>query len=146
MDNLQKRIIEVFRRPSAFDIPSIICAVATVSKEGKPKVRYVQAAIGDDFKIRFAAFNNSRKISEIKQNPNVSLSCGHMYPKIEVYLQIDAQAKVTDSLIEKEKMWYKPLQHVFTGTNDPNYVVVILEPSRIEVFGPSMKNPEVWQK
>ena len=140
MNNLQKRIVEVFTEPS------IVSAFATLTKDGKPWVRYVCAIIGDDFKIRFATFADSRKVAEIKQNPNVHLTCGKFDPKIEVYIQIEATASVTDSKEERKNMWYEHLGAFFKGPEDPNYVVMVLDPFRIEVYGPGLEGPEIWRK
>jgi general stress protein 26 len=140
MNNLKKRIASVFTKPS------IVSAFATITENGKPWVRYVCAILGNDFKIRFATFANSRKVAEVKKNPNVHLTCGKFDPKIETYLQIEATASITDLQEERKNMWYEDLGAFFIGQNDPNYVVMILDPSRIEVYGPGLEGPEVWRK
>ncbi|MFA6409586.1 MAG: pyridoxamine 5'-phosphate oxidase family protein [Gammaproteobacteria bacterium] len=49
-----------------------------------------------------------------------------------------------DSKKEREAMWYEHLGVFFKGKDDPNYVVMVIDPSRIEVYGPGLAGPEVW--
>ena len=69
MSELKHRIIEILQQPQ-------LAALATVINEGKPWVRYVICLGQDDMTIRFATFANSRKVAQIKDNPEVHLTCG----------------------------------------------------------------------
>lgn len=41
-------------------------------------------------------------------------------------------------------MWTDSLNHYFTGPDDPDYCVGIIEPTRIELFT-TAQTPEVWE-
>lgn len=45
MDDLEKRILEILRKPQ-------LAGFATITEDGKPWVRYVVAEGGEDFTIR----------------------------------------------------------------------------------------------
>lgn len=140
MNELEKRIKDVFVKPS------VVSAFATITEDGTPWVRYVCAVIRDDFKIRFATFADSRKVADIKKNPKVHLTCGEFGPThIGTYLQIEATASITDAEEERHDMWYEQLGKFFKGPDDPNYVVMLLDPHRIEIYGPGLVEPEVWE-
>ena len=42
-------------------------------------------------------------------------------------------------------MWYDLLNSIFTGPDDPNYVVCKIKPYRIEYNMMNMPKPEIWK-
>ncbi len=143
MNSIENRIFELIRSP-------YLAGLATTTEEGKPWVRYV-IAIGDqDLTIRFSTFINSRKVSQIRKNTEVHMICGgtaNSLADFSPYLQIQETASISDSRDEKDGFWNPSLERIFTGPDDPNYVVVVVKPSLIEytVSGKS-KPPELWIK
>ena len=69
MSELKHRIVEILRQPQ-------LAALATVFGEGKPWVCYVVCLGQEDMTIRFATFASSRKVAQIKNNPEIHLTCG----------------------------------------------------------------------
>ncbi|PIP37495.1 MAG: hypothetical protein COX20_01345 [Desulfobacterales bacterium CG23_combo_of_CG06-09_8_20_14_all_52_9] len=141
MSNLKERILEIICKPQ-------LAGLATITEDGKPWVRYVVAIGEAAFTIRFSTFVNSRKASQIKENPEVHLNCGvtnltEMHP----YLQIQGKAFLVTTQEEKDKFWNKELEKTFKDSSDPNYGVVIVKPYRIEYETPGkLEPPEVWTK
>ena len=90
MADLQQRILDIIHRPQ-------LAALATVTEQNNPWVRYV-ITVGDaHFILRCATLVHSRKISQIQNNPNVHLTCGVTSLKeIGPYLQIQGQAPDND--------------------------------------------------
>lgn len=124
-----------------------IAALATIS-EGKPWVRYVMARSLDESLTLYASTSlRSRKIAQIKANPKVHLTLGvgpdnPMGP----YIQFDGTAHILTDQKTKDAMWEDYLKRIFTGTTDPDYVVLKLIPEKIELWGATeeMFKPLIW--
>lgn len=138
MSKLEHRIIEILRQPQ-------LASFATVAGEGKPWVRYVVCLGQEDMTIRFATFANARKVAQIKVNPEVHLACGVSNPvDMRPYLQIQGRAVFVTYKAERHGFWKDSLRSYFKGPDDPNYGVVVIKPSLIELCTPGDLNPEVW--
>ena len=66
MPSLKDRILDVVRGGPK------LSGFATITKDGKPWVRYVMAEASDDLIFRFASFTNARKVAQIEINPQVT--------------------------------------------------------------------------
>ena len=138
MSTLKDRILQIMSQPQ-------LSALATVTEEGKPWVRYVVAIADAGFKIRFASFVGSRKVIQIKRNSEVHLTCGATDPaESKPYLQIQGRARFVTDHAERHLFWNDMLARVFSGPDDPAYGVVIVEPYRVEYCTPGNMEPEVW--
>jgi general stress protein 26 len=60
------------------------------------------------------------------------------------YLQIVGTATASTDPAEKKAFWSDNFKAYFSGLDDPNYCVVIIESSRIEYRIFECPNPEVW--
>jgi general stress protein 26 len=138
MATLKDHILEIMGRQH-------LASLATVTDEGKPWVRYVIARGDGDLNLRFACFLDSRKVSQIKKNPEVHLTCGVTSPQTaESYLQVQGRAEVATDETERDAFWKEELRRYFGGPDDPNYCVVKVVPYRIEYMAPGSMDPEVW--
>jgi general stress protein 26 len=138
MSELKSRIYEVLKKPQ-------LASLATVTCEGKPWVRYVIALASEDFTIRFATFIKARKVDQIKNNPEVHLTCGVNDPlNLTPYLQIQGKAELLTDKEVKHSFWNDTLNKIFQGPDDPNYAVIQVVPYRIEYSTPGSFEPEVW--
>jgi len=61
------------------------------------------------------------------------------------YLQIQARAEILTDLETKKAVWSDYLANIFTGPDDPNYVVCRITPYRIEWQPTGSLPPEVWE-
>jgi general stress protein 26 len=61
------------------------------------------------------------------------------------YLQIQGIARFTREKEERHGFWNDMLKPIFSGPDDPDYGVIIVEPYRIEYCTPGTFVPEVWQ-
>jgi len=119
---------------------------ATVTSEGKPWVRYVMARGGEDLSIRFATFLGSRKVAQVKGNPEVHMTLGvTSLETAKDYLQIQARAEVSTGEKERKAFWRDELKAYFKGVDDPEYAIVIVRPYRIEFMAMGSMEPEVWE-
>jgi general stress protein 26 len=138
MSELKNRIYEILGRPQ-------LASLATVTRDGKPWVRYVIALASEDFTIRFATSIKARKVDQIKNNPEVHLTCGVNDPvKIAPYLQIQGKAVLHTEQDIKNEFWNDTLNKIFQGPDDPNYAVIQVDPYKIEYCTPESFEPEVW--
>lgn len=140
MSDLKQKILDIITKPQ-------LAGFATLTREGVPWVRYVVTVGDDSLNIRFASFVESRKVLQVKENPEVHLTCGvNSFENITPYLQIQGRARVTTSSEERHGFWSDMLAPIFEGPDDPDYCVVVVEPYRIEYCTPDSFEPEVWQK
>jgi general stress protein 26 len=72
-----------------------LCALATMTEDGKPWVRYVVPFADENMTLWMATFVNSRKVGQIKKNPEVHLTTGvTALETAECYLQIQGKAEI----------------------------------------------------
>jgi general stress protein 26 len=139
VDDLIQRILEILSRLQ-------LASLATVTKEGKPWVRYVMVVADETLTIRCATFLSARKVVQIRENPEVHLTCGVTDPTVmKPYLQVQARAEVVTDEAQRHGFWNNSLQGIFTGPDDPNYGVLVMTPYRVEHCTPGSFEPEVWE-
>ncbi|MFC2164202.1 pyridoxamine 5'-phosphate oxidase family protein [Acidobacteriota bacterium] len=141
MDDIKEKILTVIKTPQ-------IMALATVTEDGKPWVRYVMGFGADDLTIRFVTSLQTRKVAQIKNNPEVHLTCGASSSSLqetECYLQISGKAEVTTDETERNLCWNDQLKAYFSGPDDPAFCVVIVKPYRIEYSTMTEMAPKVWE-
>ncbi len=140
MTDLAKKIHEMMAQPT-------LASFATITEEGKPWVRFVVVKADEELNLFFATFAGSRKVNQIAANPEVHLTIGagdmeNPHP----YLQIQGTADVFTDAASKQAFWYDYLTQIFSGPDDPIYVVCKVTPYRIEYTHPAAGlRPEVWE-
>jgi len=138
MSELKKHIIEIIRTPQLF-------CLATITLDGKPWVRYVFCEGRQDMTIRFATFVSSRKVAQIRKNPEVHLTCGVSSPAdMKPYLQIQGRAELLTDTVERKEFWKESLKNYFHGPDDANYGVVVVKPYLVELCSPGSLAPQIW--
>ena len=136
---LKKKILAKLTGPT-------LCALGTLTEDGKPWVRYVTPFADEDLTLWMATFLGSRKVAQIKKNPEVHLTTGvATMETAESYLQIQGRAEILTDEKTKKTVWFDHLKNIFSGPDDPNYVVCKITPYRIEYQSMGMVPPEVWE-
>ncbi len=144
MDNPSREALK--RKIIAKLVAPTLCVLATVTEDGKPWARYVTPFADDNLTIWMATSANSRKISHIRRNSEVHLTTGVTDPRIAMpYLQIQGKAEILTDEETKRALWSKFLTGIFSGPDDPNYVVCRITPYRIEWQDSGANPPEVWE-
>ncbi|MHC4511240.1 MAG: pyridoxamine 5'-phosphate oxidase family protein [Planctomycetota bacterium] len=139
MSDLKKKIRDKMNTPQLW-------ALATITEDGKPWVRYVTPIMDENMIIWVGTFAASRKVGHIEKNPEVHLTVGvTSMETAESYLQIQGRAEVLTDAATKKAAWSDLLKGAFTGPDDPNYNVIKITPYRIEYQGMGMVPPEVWE-
>ena len=139
MSELKQKILAKIDRPT-------LSALSTITEEGKPWVRYCTPMADENLTIWMATFLNSRKVAQIRKNPEVHLTTGVTdMETAESYLQIQGRAEILTDEKTKKAVWNDHLENIFSGPDDPNYCVCKITPYRIEYQGMGMVPPEVWE-
>ena len=138
MTELKEQILDLIQGP-------ILMNISTITQDGKPWSRYVVGITMPDMTIMFSTGIGSRKVAQIKNNPEVHVHCGVSdLQTAKAYVQIQGKAEIsTDDLIRKQ-MWSEDLSAYFSGADDPNFCVFMIKPYRIEYMTMSEMVLKVW--
>jgi general stress protein 26 len=140
MTRLEEKIWRILDRPQT-------AALATISASGAPWVRYVTVRAERDFTLTFCTSLASRKAKEIAACPEVHLTCGNLAPPDDsAFLQIAGCAGIRADAATRSAHWQEGWRRYFTGPDDPDYILVFVQPQRIEYNGSGSVFPEVWTK
>jgi general stress protein 26 len=113
-----------------------ICWLATRSLEGGTNARAVNSSAGrpgsDEWTRRFLVRRSSRKVSEMRAAPLVTLAFQH--PSGDRYVALGGRATIIDDTAEMRTMWSSDLDaHFPPGFADANMIVIEVNIDRIEV-------------
>jgi general stress protein 26 len=138
MNGLRDRIYRILEKP-------VLAALATVTADHKPWVRYVMVQASEDMVIRCATFVAARKVRQIADNPEVHLTCGVTNPtEVTPYLQVQGRAELNISRDTRHAFWSDILLSIFAGADDPDYGVIEITPYYIEYCTSGSFEPEIW--
>ena len=120
-----------------------VAAVATVA-DGKPAVRFMALTGFDDLTLVGGTMKGSRKVGEIRKDPNVALSIWSCKDFADPYVVIQAKGTVHEDLATKKKYWDPMKVGYFQTPENPEYVILQFVPRRIEYYaGMSL---QVWER
>ena len=124
MADVKQKVLEVLKVGEMF-----LAALATITEDGKPRVRYVSPKIADDLTLRIATSARSNKVAQTKTNPEVHLTCGITDPRTaQNYLQIQGKAELSTDPAEKAGFWEDTLKAYWSGADDPDYGILLIKP------------------
>ncbi len=133
---LKDNILEVVRGEH-------VAAVATAA-DGMPAVRFMALTGVDDLSLIGATMKSSRKVAQIRKNPEVALSIWSGKSYADPYVVIQSKAEVHEDQVTKNKFWDPKWEAYFQNPENPNYVVLKFTPQRIEYYhGMSM---DIWDR
>ena len=139
MGDLRQRIFDAAKELQLMNF-------ATVTEDGKPWVRYIVGKADNELVFRFCTHLQTKKVGQIKKNPNVHLSMGAAdLETAKHWLQVEGKAEISTDKTERYSFWFDALKNYFTGPDDPHYCVVIIKPSRVEFGTMGSMTPEVWE-
>ena len=142
MSDVVRRILETLQTE-----PTFLCALATVTEDGRPSVRTMRATIDQELTIRCPTFLQTNKVAQIRARPEVHLTCGSTdSDRPGSYFRIDGQAEISTDAVDRRLAWSDRLEKWFSGQDDPSYAVVRIVPYRVLALpiggGP---DAEVWE-
>lgn len=122
-----------------------LIAFATLTETGAPWVRYVAGKVADDLTIRFSTHLSSRKVAHIWRDPRVHITLGATDIRSPRWLQFDGRAEISIAAEERRAFWFDGLKQFVSGVDDPEYCIVIVRPSRVELGAIGEKSPRVFE-
>ena len=79
----------------------------------------------EDFVLYVATDRQSKKITDIENNPNVHVLLGREGKKLdEDYIEVEGLASIEEDSTLKNKFWNNSLKRWLLGPEDPNYVLI----------------------
>lgn len=137
--NLKDKILKVIKGEK-------LASLATVAG-GRPWVRYaVSHNDGLDLNLYICTYKDSRKIAQIKKNPNVHITIGGNMDNLEApYVQIAARARVRLDAQIRKRFWHEFMRKYYTGPDDPAYVVIEARPEFIEYMSSETHTPLIYR-
>ena len=107
------------------------CALITLDDEGRPRVRAMDPfSPEDDFTVWFGTNSKSRKVSQIKHDPRVTLY--YLDGDASGYVMIHGIAQLIDDKSEKEKHWKNEWEAFYPDKNE-SYLLIKVSPIWMEV-------------
>jgi general stress protein 26 len=138
---------EFFGAVEAAAKKSVWCAIATSSAKG-PRVRMVHPTWEGET-LWFATGTSSPKVRHLEGDPRIDAQF-QVAPPDFVHLMVRGKATIVKDEAEKKRVWdvidYDLGQFWPGGPGDPEYTLVRIEPTRVELskmFGSTDKR--VWQ-
>ncbi len=122
------------------------CALITLDEKDLPMVRVMDPFLPDsDFTVWLGTNPKSRKVNQIKNNPNVTLY--YLDSDGSGYVVIHGIAQLVDEPKEKEKRW-KVEWEAFYPNRTEDYLLIKVSPEWMEVISYSrgiVGDPTTWQ-
>lgn len=122
------------------------CSLISLNNDNLPMVRIMDPfAPESDFTVWFGTNPKSRKVQQIKQNPNVTLF--YVDSDLSGYVTIHGKASLVNDPREKEKRW-KDEWVAFYPNKPADYLLIKVTPDWMEVLSyPNGINgdPVTWQ-
>ena len=107
------------------------CALITTGRDGRVHARTMDAFVPEaDMTVWLATNPRSRKVTEIRRNPKVTLY--YFDRESAAYVTIYGTARLVNNKSEKAKRW-KDDWKAFYPDRDKSYLLIKVTPERIEV-------------
>ncbi|WP_243525644.1 pyridoxamine 5'-phosphate oxidase family protein [Bacillus pseudomycoides] len=104
--------------------------LATI-RENKPHSCFMMF-FHEDFVLYAATDRNAKKVADIQQNSNVHVLLGREGKKWdENYLEVEGTASIEEDPTLKSKFWNNSLKRWLLGPEDPNYILIKINPNTI---------------
>ncbi|HUK38775.1 MAG TPA: pyridoxamine 5'-phosphate oxidase family protein [Methanomicrobiales archaeon] len=133
---LKDKILQVIGGPHP-------AAVATID-QGRPAVRFMVLAGFPDLTLVGATGRSTRKVAQLRKNPDASLSIWSGKEFTDPYVVIRAKGRVHEDLATKKKYWTPMMEQYFKTVDNPEYVVLVFTADEIEYTDP--RGMETWKR
>jgi general stress protein 26 len=120
-------------------------AIATIDK-GMPAVRFMVLTGFPDMTLVGATMKASRKVEQLRKNPNAAIAIWSGKEFTDPYVVIRAKGKVHEDLATKKKYWTPMMEQYFKTVDNPDFVVLVFSAEEIEYMDPSTQGHETWKR
>lgn len=99
----------------------------------QPRVRAMMPVVRDDGKLLMATFPSTKKVGQIAKNPKIEMC---FVDRKLSHCRFEGKAAVSQDKALKEELWNKQpmLRQFFAGTEDPNFVLIVVNPTKISMM------------
>jgi general stress protein 26 len=123
------------------------CTFITVGEDGQPQARIVDPLPPDaTFTIWIATNPQTRKVSQVRRNPRVTVSC--FDAASSSYVTVLGRGDLVSDAIEKKRHWKGDWSQIYpNGPGSDDVVLIRVTPSRLEVVSESrgmVGDPKTW--
>ena len=122
------------------------CALITIDENDLPMVRVMDPFLPEnDLTVWFGTNPKSRKVKQIKNNPNVTLY--YLEKNASGYVVIHGEAELIDDEQEKKKRW-KTEWEAFYPNKSEGYLLIKVIPKSMEIISYTygiVGDPETWK-
>ncbi|NJN41082.1 MAG: pyridoxamine 5'-phosphate oxidase family protein [Flammeovirgaceae bacterium] len=113
------------------------CALITIDDNGRPHARTMDPFLPEkDFVVWLATNPKSRKVTHIKNNPNVSMY--YFEQSIPGYVTINGKAELVNEDHEKSNRWKEEWKDFYPDRKN-SYILIKVIPNRLEVVNYTSK-------
>ena len=117
--------------------------VLSTVENNKPHLRYM-TFFNDALTLYTPTKKDTEKIEEIENNPACAVLLGFEDKGQEdAYVQITGTASINESHQLKTKLWDESFNQWFKGKEDPNYVLIQIQPQIIRIL--NMKGDQIQE-
>ncbi|WP_261134857.1 pyridoxamine 5'-phosphate oxidase family protein [Bacillus sp. Marseille-Q3570] len=135
--DLKEKVLSVLDR-------SKFGTLATV-KNNKPHSRYMTFH-HDGLTLYTPTDKDTHKAEEIDENPNVHILLGYNGDGLgDAYVEVEGKAVIKKDGGLKEKLWTSHMEKWFEGPDDPNYIVLEIQPTLFRLMNSDEKSPQVLE-
>lgn len=120
-------------------------AIATVDR-GLPAVRFMVLTGFDDMTLVGGTMKASRKVEQLRKNPNAAIAIWSGKEFTDPYVVIQAKGEVHEDLATKKKYWNPMYEQYFKKVDNPDYVVLVFTAEEIEYTDPPTMGHETWTR
>ncbi|MFB5661839.1 pyridoxamine 5'-phosphate oxidase family protein [Alteribacillus sp. HJP-4] len=118
-----------------------IGVLATV-EGNKPHSRYM-TFFNDDFTLHTPTSKETHKAEEIEKNPHVHILLGYDGEGFgDAFVEVAGRASIREDDQIKEKIWNNDMGKWLDGPDDPEYVVLEIEPESIRLMNKKGEPPQ----
>ena len=122
-----------------------VAAIATL--DGKlPAVRFMVLAGFPDMTLVGATLKASKKVSQLKKNPEAALAIWSGKEFSDPYVEVQAKAKIHEDVLTKKKYWNPMYEQFFRTPENPDFVVLVFSAGEITYHGKNMSSVETWKR
>lgn len=119
---------------------SRVGAMATV-KSNKPHSRYM-TFFNDGFTLYTPTSKNTHKVEDIEANPNTHVLLGYEGGGFgDDYVEIEG--KISEANDMKDDMWREEFSMYFDGPDDPDYMLLEIQPELIRLMNKNGTEPVI---
>jgi general stress protein 26 len=123
------------------------CTFITIGDDGQPQARIVDPLAPEaDFTIWIATNPLTRKVSEVRRNPRVTLSC--FDAASASYVTVLGRGEGVNDLADRQRHWKKEWAAIYpNGPSGSDFMLIRITPARLEIVSESrgmIGDPTTW--